>query len=210
MVVGASFTTLLELAEIYLLDVSHLSPVRVGLLIAPQLLGVIISAALFRRVVATRFTPYLALSGLISVMVAAAVLLFITPTNSSPIVAVAAFFLGFGAGSGVAPGLFLAGFSVSSLQLGPTFALVELVRSEAAFLVGPVLVHLALTRSSLENGFQLSVVITLVATGVCGVLLVNLYLAGGARPVAPDIEGWMAGTTTGYHSPPLFARARNK
>jgi MFS family permease len=208
MVVGACFTTLLELSEVYLLDVQHLTPVRTGLLIAPQLLGVIISAAMFRRIVTTWGTPYLALSGLVSVAVGAGILLGISHSNASPIVAVATFFLGYGAGAGVAPGLFLAGFSVSSLQLGPTFALVELLRSEAAFLVGPVLLKIAMVQSSFDHGFKVSVLIILIFTVVSGVFLVVLYLLGGARPVAPDLDGWMAGTSTGYHSPPLLSRLR--
>ncbi|MCF3963091.1 MFS transporter [Streptomyces fuscigenes] len=208
MVVGASFTTLLELVQLYLQEVAHYTPVRTGLLIAPQLLGIIISAAIFRRVVTTWGTPFLALSGIISVAIGAGILLGATTSNASPIVAVAMLFLGYGAGAGVAPGLFLAGFSVSSLQLGPTFALVELLRSEAAFLVGPVLLHLAMVQSSLQNGFHLSVLVILIFTVVCGVGLVTLWQLGGARTVAPDLDGWMSGVSTGYHSPPLLARVR--
>ncbi|MDI5963419.1 MFS transporter [Streptantibioticus silvisoli] len=210
MVVGASFTTLLELVEIYLLQVSHCSPVRTGLLVAPQILGVVIAAALFRRTVSTRFTPYLALSGLVSVSVGAAVLLSVTASNSTTVVPVAALFLGYGAGAGVAPGLFLAGFSVSAVQIGPTFALVELLRSEAAFLLGPILLHLTMTRDTIDHGFHLSVLITLVATVAVGIALVVLFVLGGARPVAPDLEAWMSGTSTGYHSPALAARLRKR
>jgi MFS family permease len=210
MVVGAAFTTLLELVELYLTQVSHYSPVRTGLLIAPQLLGILISAVLFHRIVTTFGTPLLAVSGLISVAVGAALLLGISPSYSSPIVAVAAFFLGYGAGAGVAPGLFMAGFSVSSLQLGPTFALVELLRSEAAFLVGPVLLHLATLQSTLANGFHLSVLIILVFTLFSGAVLLAVYLLSGARPTAPHLDGWLAGTGTGYHSPPLFSRLRKR
>ncbi|WP_326609305.1 hypothetical protein OG949_03115 [Streptomyces scopuliridis] len=55
-------------------------------------------------------------------------LLIASTANASAVVPVAALFLGFGAGAGVTPGLFLAGFSVPSAQIGPTFALVELLR----------------------------------------------------------------------------------
>jgi hypothetical protein len=55
-----------------------------------------------------------------------------------PGTAVAGVLLGFGAGAGVAPALFMAGLSAPSDRLGPTFALVELLRSEAAFRVAPV------------------------------------------------------------------------
>jgi MFS family permease len=208
MVVGASFTTLLELVEVYLLQVAHYSPVRTGLLIAPQVLGVVVSAVLFRAVVTTRWTPYLALSGLVGVAVGAAVLLAVTPSDASAVVPVAAFFLGYGAGAGVAPGLFLAGFSVPSTQLGPTFALVELLRSEAAFLVGPVLLHLAMVQHTLAHGFRLCVLIMLVVTLVAGALLVVLYLLGGASPQPPELEAWLDGSSTAYHSPRLAARLR--
>jgi len=50
---------------------------------------------------------------------------------------------GFGAGATVAPGLFQAALSMPSRQLGPAFALVELLRSEAAFLIAPLLLHVA-------------------------------------------------------------------
>lgn len=168
----------------------------------------VIAALLFRRVMRTRWTPVMALSGLVSVAVGAAVMLAVTPSNASPVTAVAALFLGYGAGAGVTPGLFLAGFSVSALQLGPTFALVELVRSEAAFLVGPVLLHFAITRHTLVHGFHLSVLITLVITVVAAVFLVGLYLAGGGPLEAPNLKGWLAGTSTGYRSPALAARFR--
>jgi MFS family permease len=208
MIVGASFTTLLELAEVYMLEVSGYSPVRTGLLIAPQIAGVVASAVLFRRVMVTRWTPYMALSGLLSIIVGGAILLALTPSNASTVVPIAAIFLGYGAGAGVVPGLFLAGFSVSAVQIGPTFALVELLRSEAAFLIGPVLVHLAMVQSNFRDGFHLAVVIMLIVTGVAAVALPGLFMLGGARPEPPNLEGWMSGASTGYHSPRLANRIR--
>ena len=212
MLVGAAFTTLLELTEVYLLDVAEVSPVRVGVLIAPQIAGVVVAAWLFHRLVATRWTPVLALSGLVSVGVGAAVLLVVaasSPGSAENIVPVAALFLGYGAGAGVAPGLFLAGFSVSAVQIGPTFALVELLRSESAFLIGPVLLHLAMTTGSdLTDGFRISVVITLILVVVGGLALIGLWLIGGARLRAPDLQAWASGTSTAYHSPALAARLR--
>lgn len=155
----------------------------------------------------TRWTPYLALCGTAGVAVGAAILLAASTSSASVTVPVAAFFLGFGAGAGVTPGLFLAGFSVPAAQIGPTFALVELLRSEAAFLIGPVLLHLALIQG-LADGFHLAVGITLGITVVGALSLVALYLAGGARPEAPDLVSWHAGTSTAYHSPALLAAVR--
>ncbi|MGW2056786.1 MFS transporter [Streptomyces sp. NPDC001840] len=207
MLVGASFTTLLELTEAYLTKEAHYTPLRVGTLVTPQIAGVFVAAVLFRRLMATRWTPYLALSGTLSVSIGAAVLLAVSTKNASAIVPVAALFLGFDAGAGVTPGLFLAGFSVPSAQIGPTFALVELLRSEAAFLIGPVLLHLALT-TGLAEGFHLAVVITLTVTVVGVLLLIVLYLLGGARPQPPDLESWLSGRSTAYHSPALLAGLR--
>lgn len=209
MIVGATFTTLIELTEVFLLRVSHFSPEHVGTLVTTQLAGVVIAALLFARLVPTQFTPYLALSGILSISVGGAVLLALDTSNESVVVPIAMVFLGYGAGAGVTPGLFLAGFSVPAWQIGSTFALVELLRSEAAFLVGPVLLRLALEQDITSDGFLIAVWITLGVTVLGTLALVGLYLLGGARPHAPDIENWLAGQGTGYHSPALAARIRN-
>ncbi|MFI6079428.1 MFS transporter [Streptomyces sp. NPDC051217] len=207
MLVGASFTTLLELIEVYLTREGAFSPVRIGALVTPQILGVLVASLLFRRLMSTRWTPVLALCGTVSLAIGGAILLAADTSNSAVTIPFASFFLGFGAGAGVTPGLFLAGFSVPSIQIGPTFALVELLRSEAAFLIGPVLLHFALIEG-LADGFRQSVGITLGITVFGAVSLVTLYLLGGARPEAPDLVSWHAGTSTGYHSPALLARLR--
>lgn len=209
MLVGACFTTLLELIEVYLTREAGFSPVRIGALVTPQILGVLIAALLFRQLMSTRWTPVLALCGTVSVAIGAAVLLAASPSSASSTVPVASFFLGFGAGAGVTPGLFLAGFSVPAAQIGPTFALVELLRSEAAFLIGPVLLHFALVEG-LADGFQQAVGITLGITVFGAVSLVTLFVLGGARPEPPDLVSWHGGTSTGYHSPALLAAVRNR
>jgi MFS family permease len=209
MLVGAAFTTLLELTEVYLRTVPQYSPVRTGGLVTSQILGVFIAAVIFWRLLTTRWVPYLALSGLVSVAVGAAILLAVNESNASAIIPVSSFFLGYGAGAGVAPGLFLAGFSVPVWQIGATFALVELLRSEAAFLVGPVLLHLAATTGSFMHGFHIAVIVTLGATVIGGLFFVGLYLLGGARPQAPELGIWLKGEGTAYHSPALAARVRN-
>ncbi len=89
--------------------------------------------------------------------------------------------LGYGAGAGVAPGLFLAGFSVPSSKIGPTFALVELLRSEAAFLLGPVLVALAIS-VGLPGGIRLAIAITLGFVVVSGLTLVGVPVGRRAPP----------------------------
>ncbi|MBP0457124.1 MFS transporter [Streptomyces bomunensis] len=209
MLVGAAFTALLELAELYLMQGKGYAPVLVGLLVTAQLPGIALAAWLFKRALPTRWTPWLALSGLLAVMAGAALLLFLSPANAQVITPVAAVLLGYGAGAGVAPGLFMAGLSVPSTSIGPTFALVELLRSEAAFLLAPLLLAVAQTAGSLVAGVHLAVVITLAVCAAGGCALVAVYLLGGARPHPPDLEGWIDGDATAYHSPPLADTVRD-
>ncbi len=210
MLVGAAFTTLAELMEVQLLMVEHHGPLAVGGLLSTQVAGIVLAAWIFKRVLPTKWTPVLALSGLVSVAVAATLLLVaLTPTSAGRVVPIAGVLLGFGAGAGVAPGLFLAGFSVPSTKLGPTFALVELLRSEAAFLIGPVLLTLAVS-VGLPGGIRLAIGLTLAFVVLGGLALVAVYLLGGARPHEPDLNGWLAGEGTAYDSPPVLARARER
>lgn len=209
MLVGAAFTTLVELVEVHLLMVEHRGSLAVGALLATQVVGIVAAAWLFKRLLPTRWTPILALSGLVSVAAAGTFLLVaLTSGSGGSVVPIAGVLLGFGAGAGVVPGLFLAGLSVRSTDLGPTFALVELLRSEAAFLVGPVLLALAVS-AGLPGGIRLAIGITLAFTVLGGLALVGTYLLGGARPHEPDLEGWLAGEETAYHSPRVLEGVRD-
>lgn len=208
MAAGAGFTTLLELIGIYLLDVEHTEPLVVGGLLATQLIGVTTAALLFKSVLRTRWLPVLAFTGVGVVAAAGGVWLAVAPGRSAPIVAVVGLLLGFGAGAGVAPGLFMGGLSAPSTQLGPTFAIVELLRSEAAFLVAPVLLHVARTAPTLEDGIRIATVAVVILVGLVAGVVVALLLLGGARPHAPDLDRWVAGEGPAYHSPPVAARVR--
>jgi MFS family permease len=208
MAVGAAFTTMLELAELYLMAVGRHAPLAVGALVASQVGGVVLAAVLFRRLLVTKWMPAFAFTGLVSVAAAGALLLLLGPDRADVLVPVAAVLLGYGAGAGVSPGLFMAGLSVPSKQIGPTFALVELLRSEAAFLVGPVLLHVAMVSASTASGVTLAVAITVVLLLVAGAAALAVLLLGGARPHRPDLEAWLDGERPAYRSPPLLARVR--
>ncbi|MDR7301738.1 MFS transporter [Haloactinomyces albus] len=211
MVAGAGFTTLIELSVVYLLQVAHLPPATAGALLAPQLAGIAIAAWLFKRMLSTRWLPVLAFSGLSIVTVGGVLLLFAVGSGGIvPMVPLAGLLLGFGAGAGVAPGLFMGGLSVPSTRLGPTFALVELLRAEAAFLLGPVLLHIAMLTEALAGGIRLATLILVILMAVSGVILLGVLLLGGARPHAPDLEGWLQGQSSAYHSPPLAATVRQR
>lgn len=195
MLAGAGFTTLIELAVTYLTELAGLPPSAVGALLSTQLAGVVVAAWLFKTVLPTRWLPLLAFTGLVLVAAGGGVLLALGGRQSLPVVAVAGLLLGFGAGAGVSPGLFMAGLSVPSDRLGPTFALVELLRSEAAFLVGPVLLGVAMSA-----GVHLAVLVVVVAAVAGTAVFGALLLLGGVRPHAPDLEGWLSGDATAYHS----------
>ena len=207
--VGAAFTTMLELAELYLLDVGREAPVVVGALLAGQIGGVVVAALLFKRVLTTRWMPAFAFSGVLGVAAAGVLLLVLDRASAAVLVPIAAVLLGYGAGAGVSPGLFMAGLSVPSRQIGPTFALVELLRSEAAFLVGPVLLHVALIAASLTAGFRLAIAIVLGVLLASAAAALAVLLVGGARPHRPDLEAWLDGEHPAYHSPPFLARLRS-
>ena len=52
---------------------------------------------------------------------------------------------GIGLGATVAPALFVAGFSLPSASLQRVFAIVELLRAVAAFMIAPIFAHFAVT-----------------------------------------------------------------
>jgi MFS family permease len=210
MVTGAVVTSLVELAVVYLLRVQHQSTAVTGTILGAQVLGVAAAALLFKTVLRTRWLPAFALFGLGVAGVAGVVLLLgLRPGGSNWIVAAAGVLLGFAAGAGVTPGLFMAGLSVPSGRLGPAFAMVELLRSEAAFLVAPIMVQIATLFSDPSHGIRLAVLVLVLLCVVCGALILAVLLLGGARPHAPDLELWVGGEQPAYHSPPLAAAIRH-
>lgn len=209
MVAGAAFVTLLELANAYLAVAPGGDRLLRGLLLTPELIGLVVAAEVFRRALPTRWLAMLALSGLVAIIVGAAVLVPILPGNARLLVPVAAVLLGYGAGAAVTPGLFMAGMSLPSTQLGRTFALVELLRAEAAFLIGPVLLSIAEAAAPpLLSGLRLSIIITL-ALAVAGTAAIGvLFWLGGDRPGQPDLAAWLEKGGRAVNSPPLLARLR--
>jgi MFS family permease len=209
MVAGAGVTTLVELAVVFLATQRHLAPPAIGLVLATQVLGVLVAAVLFARVLRTRWLPAFALSGLGLVVVAGALLLALSPANAVWLLAIAGALLGAGAGAGVTPALFTAGLSAPSNRLGPTFALVELLRSEAAYLVAPVLLPIAMAAGDLTAGVRHAALVVLVLCAAGGLIALGVLLLGGVRPHAPDLERWLEDGEPGFHSPPLAAAVRS-
>jgi MFS family permease len=208
---GAVFTVLLELMITYLTMSLHYAPAVTGGLLAPLLLGILAGSILFKRLFPSRWVPMLALSGLVMVAVAAAMLLGLSSGNAMVMVPIAGVLLGYGAGAAVAPGLFMGGLSVPSTKIGPTFALVELLRSEAAFILAPILGYVAMTTfASLSAGIHLAIGISFGLLAIVSPMLLGVLLLGGVGPHRPDLEGWLRGETTAYHSPQLAGAIRRE
>ncbi len=208
MIAGAGFTALIELTAQYLLQTLHYAPAAVGGLLAPQLPGIAAAALLFKRMLTTRWLPVLAFGGLGCVAAGGAAMLTLGFGQDIVAVTIAGFLLGFGAGAGVAPGLFMGALSVPSNRLGPTFGLVELLRSEAAFLVAPVLTYIAMLPTSPLDGIRIGTAIVVALAIAAWLVLLGVLLSGGAHPHAPDLGNWLAGDSAAYESPPLAATLR--
>ena len=184
------------------------SPVHVGLLYLPELGGAIVMAVVFGIVITRRALHYLPLVGM--VLLAAGILVFrIALPANQPLVLVASALTGLALGATVAPALFVAGFSLQSNSLQRVFAIIELFRAVAAFMVAPILAHFAMTASTdlaTGTGDALWIGFGLAVGGA--VFGVAIYLLSGARPQRPDLDEFLDGDDPAWYSPPLLARLR--
>jgi MFS family permease len=185
------------------------SPLHLGLLYLPELGGAVITAFALGIVISKRSIHYLPLVGM--AFLAAGILVFrIQVPSSEAMTLLGSFLTGIGLGATVAPALFVAGFALRATNLQRVFAIVELMRAVAAFLIAPIFAHYAVNVSGGFNhgvGIVLWIGFALAILG--GIVPVALYLLGGARPERPDLEGFLAGEDAAYYSPPLLARLRN-
>jgi MFS family permease len=214
MLAGASYVALLELAQVFLVTVQRATPLAAGLLFWPNVVGILVAAVIFGALFRTRFVPVLATAGMVVLAAGGGALLTLTVGSGHAVILIAAGALGFGAGATVSPGLFLAALAVPSSRLGEAFALVELLRSEAAFLVGPVLLYVAtsagISGRALTSGITTGVwvAIGLVVAGT--VANIALFYAGGARLHAPDLEAWVGRGEHALESPAVAAAVRQR
>jgi MFS family permease len=187
--------------------VGHYSPVHIGLLYLPEVGGAVVTAIALGLVITRRSLHYLPLVGMI--LLAAGIAVFrIEVPSSQALTLVGSGLTGLGLGATVAPALFVAGFSLPSANLQRVFAIVELFRAVAAFMVAPIFVHLATAGGNLDAGTGTALWIGLgIAVGGAA-LGVAIYAFSGARPQAPDFDRFLAGTSPAWYSPPLLAKVR--
>ncbi len=169
------------------------SPLHIGLLYLPELVGAVISAIALGLVIRKRAMHYLPLVGMI--VLAAGIVVFRISVPSSPAMTLLGSGLtGIGLGATVAPALFVAGFSLPAANLQRVFAIVELFRAVAAFMVAPIFVHFAAaTGGGLDAGTAIALWVGLGLALGGAIIGVVIYIVSGARPQAPDLDRFLAG-----------------
>ncbi|HTD07351.1 MAG TPA: MFS transporter, partial [Solirubrobacteraceae bacterium] len=135
--VSATALTAGVLAERY-------GPLHLGLLYLPEVAGAVITAILLGMVITRRAIHYLPLAGMVFLAAGIAVFRIDVPASQAATL-IGSGLTGIGLGATVAPALFVAGFSLPSASLQRVFAIVELMRAVAAFMIAPIFAHLAAT-----------------------------------------------------------------
>ncbi len=186
----------------------HYSAAHIGLLYLPEVGGAIVTALALGFVIRRRAIHYLPLFGMVAL--AAGIIVFrISVPSSQALTLVGSGLTGIGLGATVAPALFVAGFSLPSANLQRVFAIVELLRAIAAFMIAPIFVHFAATvGGNLDGGTGIALWIGLGIAILGAVLGVVIYALSGARPQTPDLDAFLAGTAPAWYSPPLLAGIR--
>ncbi len=200
--VSATALTAAALGEKY-------GPLHLGLLYLPELGGAVLTAFALGYVINRRSLHFLPLAGM-GFLAAGIVVFRIEVPSSEGLTLLASLLTGIGLGATVAPALFAAGFALRATNLQRVFAIVELMRAVAAFMIAPIFVHFAENVSGgFDRGVGISLWIGFALAILGGAIPVALYVLGGARPETPDVEGFLGGEGAAYHSPPLLARLRN-
>jgi hypothetical protein len=183
-------------------------PLHLGLLYLPEVGGAVITAVVLGVVINKRAMHYLPLAGMAFLAAGIAVFRIDVPASQAATL-VGSGLTGIGLGASVAPALFVAGFSLPAANLQRVFAIVELMRAVAAFMIAPIFVHFAATTGgSLDAGTATALWIGLGIAIGGAVLGVVIYALGGARPQAPDLDRFLAGESPAWYSPPLLAKLR--
>jgi hypothetical protein len=208
MIAGAVVVTAIQLVQLFLSDVAKEGPAAAGAMFWPLPLGLLVAAGLFGVVLRTRWLAVLVDAGLVALAGAVVLLLFLPRTDPGAVVGWASVLLGFGAGATVSPGLFLAAFGVESQTLGRAFALVELLRSESAYAVAPVVAVVAQGTGDLSGGVRTGLLAMATLSGFGLVLALGIPAVSGARLRGPDLQSWLDGEGKALPSPTTATHLR--
>jgi MFS family permease len=189
---------------------THYGPLHVGLLYLPEFGGAILTAVALGLLLETRAIQYLPLAGMGFLAAGIAVFRIELPPSQA-LALVGSGLTGIGLGATVAPALFAAGFSLPAANLQRVFAIVELMRAAAAFMIAPVFAHFAATvGGNLVDGTGIALWIGLGLSIGGAAIAILLYALGGARPASPEMDRFMAGEAPAWYSPPLLAAVRKR
>lgn len=189
---------------------SHYTPLHLGLLFIPELIAAVLVAFVFGAVFNKRLIHYFALTGLLFLAAGIAVLTINIPPTTT-LALTGSGLIGIGIGASVTPALFLAGFSLRSASIQRVFAILELLRAVAAFMVTPILLYFATSLTGAPTP-QTSTTLWIcfgLAAGAAAVG-VSLYALGRLRPPRPALDTWMSGQEPAWNSPPLLAALRQR
>ena len=189
--------------------VGRYSPVHIGLLYLPEFGGALLTAGLLGVVLNRRAMQYLPLAGMVFLAAGIAVLRIKLPPTQA-LTLIGSGFTGIGLGATVTPALFAAGLSVPAANLQRVFAIIELLRAVAAFMIAPVFAHLAFTvgANPVSGGIALWIGLGLALGGAA--IAVLIYLLGRARPQTPQLDRFLTGRGPAWYSPPLLAAVRDR
>lgn len=184
------------------------SPLHLGLLFLPEFGGALITAVVFGAVFKTHLLHYYALTGMFFLAIGIVVVNGSVPPTA-PLLAVGSGLIGIGVGAAVVPALFIAGFSLRSNNIQRVFAIIELIRAVAAFMIAPVLLHAAtIIDGNFVSGAHIVLWICFGISVVGAVVGALLYVLGGVRPPVPRLAEWASGAEPAWYTPPMFARLR--
>lgn len=208
MTAGASSFAVIELVQTAFK--MKVSPTELGVLLLPEFGGAVITAVVFGALFRTRWVPVLAFAGMVFITGGSAVVTGVTG-GSHTLVLVGSGLVGLGVGASVSPALFSTGFSLPPAQLQRVFALVELLRGVAAFMVAPIVMHLAMTVGPTQAaGLKIGIWTCLGIAALGGVVSAGLFVLGRARLTSPDLDRWQEENVPAWPSPPFLAILRRQ
>jgi MFS family permease len=188
---------------------TRVSPGHLAVLFLPQFGGALLTAVIFGALFRTRYMVTLPFAGSLAL---AGGIVVVTGIAHGPnvLVIVGSALMGIGVGSAVSPALFVAGFSLASAQIQRVFALIELLRAVAAFMVAPLLLHMAMTvdggpkQGGITAGMWICFAVAIAGLAVA----VYLFVLGRVRLEAPDLDRWHEGEEPAWDTPSLGAGIR--
>lgn len=186
------------------------APLHLGLLYLPELGGALLASIAFGVVFSSKYIHYFALFGMLCLAAGILVIQGVVPPTAG-LTLVGSALIGIGVGASVVPALFLAGFSLRSASIQRVFAILELMRAYAAFMIVPILLHFAVSLAGLPTQAMRTTLWVCFGLAVGGTVVgVLLYVLGGTAPPAPSLDRFLGGSEPGWESPALLARLRRR